>query len=183
MNSLPNNTHEILLQNGKLKPNLLAAIKAVLSAEVYLQTIAPIHESLCQAAMNKHKPVIDDTRLHHRLDPAQVGKPITEFKDLYMATDETAAAIYADVKLGMTEHGLVTDNPDCCAFLVAENVVREAKRNLIDAMSPYTGIKSDQIFNMERRAKLVELSKNLLVSLACSTGEELNDYKLATPVK
>jgi hypothetical protein len=73
------------------------------------------------------------------------------------------------------EAGLHVDNADQCPLLVAEHTVIKARRALVDAMVPTTGLTADKLLNsgMENFNKYVDITLELLAQFVKSADEIL----------
>ncbi|OES24691.1 hypothetical protein [Alteromonas macleodii] len=165
-----------LLADGQLKQGIKTALVALLQARAFLETITPYYTEISQRAISKIEPVVEDNSLNRDTIPERIGAPIINVDDLYLANEETAAAIYADIKTHMHIKGFTPSKPENCAFLEARTLVREAEHLLIKAMEPYTGISTTMLYQPTQRTKYFELVLKCLVPLAKQTGVELNLY-------
>jgi hypothetical protein len=151
-----------------------SALISVLAATAFLETIRPISESIRQDALVKFKPVVEDNVCGRITE--SVGKLISRWDDLYLASAEDAKQLYDYHKREMALKGFKADG-ECCPFLVAESTLREAKSILFSVMEPYTGIADRHILQLEMREKYLQILLGMLVPMASQQGIELNILK------
>lgn len=88
------------------------------------------------------------------------GEPVTRSKDLFMSDDdEGCEAFYAACDKAHKAHGFELE-PGYCPALMAENAVIDAERALLEAAAVHYGIDFDNIYNLELRAKALDLFLN-----------------------
>jgi len=172
------NSPEDLLENGTFKKPILSALKSFLFLKTNLEIILPVHNEICELALAKFKPIVEDREVYKnskRLNN-RVGKPINKFTSLYLASDTITHQIYTWHKAELNKRGFKAEG-DFCPFLVAENTYNMAENLLIDVMSPYTGIEIKNLYDPEKRKKYVNIVLGLLISLADKEKIELNIIK------
>ncbi|WP_257327127.1 hypothetical protein [Pseudoalteromonas rhizosphaerae] len=161
------------IQKEMPKP-VSSALISVLGATAFLEMITPISEGIRKDALDKFKPVVEDSQCGRITE--SVGKVITRWDDLYLASDDAAKELYDFHKREMALKGFKADG-ECCPFLVAESTLREAKRILFSVMEPYTGIAERQILRLDTREKYLQILLSMLVPVASQQGIELNILK------
>lgn len=168
-----------ILVNNNLKPDILAVLKSFLFTKVFLDEMKPTFNEACEAAIKQFSPVIEDRNIPKtsRRAGREAGTPITQFEQLYLASDETTKKIYSWHKAEMAKKGYIAEGENRCPYLVAENNHLLNESMLIDVMAKYTGIPSNKVWSREKRDKLIELLTGLLISLAEETNSELNIIK------
>jgi len=162
-----------LLINGRLKAPILTALRTALIAQAYFETMKPIYEDVCDTVLKIHQPLVDASDFNRRTF-GDIGSPITQINDLYRANDDQAKAIYRDIKQKLALKGFTTSNSNYCAFAVAESTLREAERELVNVMQPYTNITNAMLCTTDKRHKFINLTLNCLVPLATQAGQGLN---------
>jgi hypothetical protein len=164
------NSTDDLLHNNKVRQDIYDAVYTLLLARVYLDTISPIYLRVSSQVMYANQPLVANTELNRRIQ-SNIGEPIKEVDHLYLASNEVATTIYAEIKKGLAFHGVTTDNPDHCAYAVAKTTVSNAEQALIVVMQPHTKISPSMLAASEKRNAFIELTLNCIVPLATKLGQ------------
>ena len=105
--------------------------KAMAFEQVIREQVEPIQ----QQVVEQLKPVCRDT-----------AEVIIRPNDMYRAADKVFQQ-YMDLTREQYEAiGIQPENPDHCPLLVAEDLTRKAKQNMIDYCEQYTGIGHSDLF-------------------------------------
>lgn len=137
------------------------ALKCILMARAFLDTIRPHSDLLRKQAIDNFKPVIKNN-----------GERITSWGNLYRADVNLTTKMYDFHRAGLVAKGFVAD-VGCCPFLTAEVMVRDAEFALIDLLEPYTDISNRQLFNIEKKTEYISILMRLLTTLAVSQKIDL----------
>jgi len=170
-----NITIEHISREGKLKSELVSALRAVLAAQAFLETIKPVSAEIYKEAIEIYKPVVE-AKGHYvksKRFQSEIGKPITCQERIYQADDATTNKIYKYHKSKLAEKGFTAEK-NFCPVLVAESVLREAQTILIDLMEPYTNIPDDLLYLPDKRARYLEIVLKMLVTVAKQQNIQLH---------
>ena len=167
-----------ILENGKLKSDIVIALQNFLFLKAKLAVIEPINAAICKKAMQKFKPtiVMDDAFKDCEVMAREVGKEITDFNELYQADDDLSSEIFAWHNAELAKAGFTEDNPKFCPFLVAQNDLSEAACIMINSVSDLTKLNSDRLYG-ENMKKAIKYVSGLLISVAKEQKIELNLLK------
>ncbi|MCK9209267.1 MAG: hypothetical protein M0P61_00385 [Ignavibacteriaceae bacterium] len=146
-------------------PEMITATKAVLAAKALVLTIRPIVEGYEKEILAKHRftnkaEVAMLTEHGHEAKERVILDP----KESYQMGDEDFNAYWNECKAERERNGLKVERDDFCPLLVAENLERQANRVLLEAMQPITGIDPDDLWNMDHRKQLIDLSIKLIAA-------------------
>ena len=143
-----------MIKESKFKPTktMIEAAKTVFGCMALVNTIKPIVGGYQKKILQKHQFRNSE------------GVIITEPNKSWTMSDEDFKIYLAECNKERIKAGLHVENEEFCPLLVVENLLIKAKWALIDAAEPITKIKSEEIYNMEDREKLVELTLKLLAS-------------------
>lgn len=141
-------------------PEMFSAVRAVVLATAYFQLIRDQVKPVQQATINAASLKMDLTD----------GSPITNMKDSYLSTDETATtAMHADYarrliaagRFGLTEAEILDGK---CPELVAEWQKIQAENLLIDLIAPLLNF-SRVSLTMDARKKLIDLTLSMVINM------------------
>lgn len=105
-----------------------------------------------------------DILKRHQFKHKRTGEVITEPKHAYCMSESDLTVYHSECKKAKDERGLTVDaNPEACPLLYAEDLEREAKRNLLDVTKPLHGIDYKN-FNPKQFNEMVEITLRFLAS-------------------
>ncbi|MAD89045.1 MAG: hypothetical protein CMK64_05030 [Pseudoalteromonas sp.] len=148
----------------EIPQNVLTSLQEVVMQRAFVDVIRPINEKVEAEALIKFKPQTE-VRLDSPRSIDHVSRSITTFSDVYLADDETACKIYNFHLLRMHEEGFSVENGKC-PFLCALAELCEKETRLINSLSPFTGIKAEDLTIVQNRKKYLELTLNYLLPMA-----------------
>lgn len=123
------------------------------------------------------RPIFDRYAFQYRGDLAEKLKlsgPLPSPKELYLCDDEPGLkAFYADCDDAHRAHGF-TGPAGHCPALVAENLLMEARRALIEQAEPMLGVSDCQLYGDTRREYI-----DLLMGACVKTGLVTNMFQEA----
>ena len=129
---------QIELQDVKRMADDPVAIRvafAVMTAMACESAIRAIVEPIQQEVIDAFRFINQET-----------GEEINNSRQMYMASDEDFRLYMADTRRLYRDKGIQPENPDHCPLLVAEDLTRKAKQNMIDYCEQYTGIGHSDLF-------------------------------------
>jgi len=146
-------------------PEMVNATKAVLAAKALVLTLRPIVEGYEKAILAKHQftnkaEVATLTKIGREAKERVILDP----KESYQMSEEDFNFYWNECKAERERKGLWVEQDDFCPLLVAEDLERKAKNTLLEAMRPISKIDPDNLWDMDNRKKLIELSITLMVS-------------------
>lgn len=155
--------------NRKFKPTKqqVQAARLLFLAIAYAETVRPVVEGYQRKILAAHNwPMAQkwiDASARRRGDKYMNGEPILDPKDSFLLEDDASAIYFAALDDEAKAAGFKDLKPGYCPLLMAENVVRDAERALIDAMAEITKITNDNIWNLgyDKRNEYLELTKKL----------------------
>lgn len=111
------------------------------------------------------------------------GSVITDPKEAWLMSEDDFALYDAECKKARVASGLLVEKPEHCPLLVAEEALRQAKRQLVDALESVSGVTADQIIrgSMKNYDRFVELSLQMLAP-HCGDAKTIMDRELAEAV-
>lgn len=157
-------------------PEMITATKALLMAKAFVQTIKPIVDGYQKAILEKHQFTNRrEVELLTKLGREAEERVILDPKESYQMSKEDFNTFWNECKIEREKAGLKVKRDDFCPLLVAENLERQAKNALLEAMRPLTKIDPDNLWDMDNRKKLIELSINLMVSYCRENNIDLRE--------
>lgn len=142
------------------------------SPHSFAPTVEMLHAAedilLAEAVVKAIVPVVDAYQRRILVDGQWKGsnddRVILDPKLTYHMRDEDFAEYDRRCNDARKRAGLWVASPEYCPKLVAENDLRTAKRKLIDAMQPITGVDADGLLclGMKEYDRYVDLSQKLL---------------------
>jgi hypothetical protein len=149
--------------NKTFTPNdeQLAAARAVVLAMAHLQTVQPIVEAYEREILGKHRFRIARKWVEHGCADEVILDP----KSAFLLEEEHAQVFYRETYAARDAAGLKVDDPVHCPKCVAENLLIQAKKVLVDSMEPVTGITHHQVLcaGLGKLNEYVDLTLRLLV--------------------
>lgn len=149
----------------------IAAAEAVFLSMANLSLIKPIVREYQARILAEHQ---------WTADPGLVGVEDTKQIVLnpdhnYLLRDEDSAVYFAECNRAREAAGLYVENEEYCPALVAEENLRLAKRNLVDAMATVTGMTSAQLSTakLEVHEQFINLTLRLMAPY-CRPKERLD---------
>ena len=158
--------------NKELPLPVVRALIALLCAKAKVELIQPISERIKNDALQKYPVFVEDNDLGRILK--RVGEAITNFDDLYLASDSDTNIIYSYHKQRLEDEGFVAPGMRC-PLLIAENLECNYRDELFSVMEPYTGVSG--LIQTEHIKRYEQLLIPFLVQAAVNQGIELNPYK------
>jgi len=143
----------ITAKEFKPTSEMLAAARAVFVAMACVETVKPVVRGYQQKILDEMKPVSKMT-----------GLVITEPGLSYQMADRDFGVYHARCNEARKVAGLHVDSDEYCPLLVAKELLRKARRVLVDVMEPVTKIKADNLYVMPTAKcnEFVELTLKLL---------------------
>lgn len=120
----------------------------------------PIVEAYQRKVLGERKWLVDpDMRAEEGVE-----EYVTEIKYAWMMSKEDFAVYHRRCNEERVAAKLVVESDDYCPLLVAEDVTRQAKRALLEAVSPITKISGAAAakLSMKHQAELVDLTLRLM---------------------
>jgi hypothetical protein len=103
-----------------------------------------------------------DILKRHQFKHRRTGEVITEPKHAYCMSESDLNVYHSECTKARDERGLGVDaNPEACPLLYAEDLERQAKRNLLDVTKPLHKI-DYKILNIRQFNDLVEITLRFL---------------------
>lgn len=174
-----NSSFEKLSRDG-LSIDIVNALRKYYVSLAFVNLLTPISEGYYQKAFELFRPVIvpfvDNDGVPHPEcdDDDDLGKLITHPKDLYRTSDESFKLVTDYHNQALRADGY-TAKEGLCPFLVAESVLRESTRELVDVMEKYTGMSYLSFRLTNDLSKYVSLLLGLLGCIADAHNIEIND--------
>lgn len=146
-------------------PEQISAAESVFLAMANLAMIKPIVDAYQSEILGRYRWKPDPLLVH--LGPERL-REILDPKDAYLLSSKDAGVFYKECQKARVAAGLHIDDPDFepeyCPALVAEELLRQARRVLVDSLSAVTGIDSQALIrsNFKEYERYVELCLRLL---------------------
>lgn len=138
---------------------MVAAAEDVFKTMAFLETIRPI-------VLKYQTEILAKGQWHIRPEYAdRLGDTvILDPKHSYLMSEEDFAVYSVQCKVARDKAGLCVEHDGNCPLLVAENLLSDAKRALINVMEPVTKISADKILSagMKEYNSYIELTLQLL---------------------
>lgn len=145
--------------------DMIQAVKAVFVCMAAVETIKPIVRGYQEKilAYMQAGPAEKWCQRENGMKPDDI---ILAPEQAYLLDDDDWTWYLAECNKERKKAKLHVENEEFCPLLVAENNLRKARKLLIDAMEPLTGIKFDDLFTdfPNNYNKYIDLSLRLLVS-------------------
>ena len=158
-----------------LSPALKQAVKALLLATAYTDTVRPRVIAYQTEILKAGKFPYDPTVL---LDGETPPPFITDPAQAWLMSDEDFAVYAAQLDEAKVKAGFENLAPGYCPLLVAENLQMQAEHALFEAAKYITHIDHREIWDMEKRYAL----RDLLVGLVLSVSPEITPKALLAPL-
>ena len=136
------------------------AARAAFLSMAYTDTIRPIVEGYQKEILDFYQWAIAPEWADRRGNKETI---ILDPDRTYLLTEDDFALYMKECAVAMDKAGLTVDNPEHCPLLIAQDLQRTAENVLIETMEPITGLKAKDIYKLEHRAKLLDLTLKLLV--------------------
>lgn len=139
----------------------ISAAELVFLAMAHLDLVRPVVQQYKTRILAEHQFRIDPMWVNeHGMDDRVILDP----KDVFLLSDEDIQVFVQESKTERDKAHLPVDSDDFCPLLVAESSLSNAENLLIDAMTPVTGLTSDQLLchGMESYNKYVDLCLRIL---------------------
>ena len=147
---------------NKFKPtqDQIDAAQLVFLAMTLVAKIKPIVEKYRKEILEKHQFRIAKKYVALGLEDQTILDP----KDAFQLEDPDFLTYHVECKQARDAAKLHVDDEEFCPLLVAEHDVTKAEHVLIEAMTPATNVKLDQLFNhgIDDYKKYIELTLKLL---------------------
>lgn len=157
-----NISQEAVKRGQSFKPtsDMIRAAETVFRCMAMVQTIKPIVKGYQQKILDYEKYEYSEKHQNRR------GMERTDWiKDpnlTYLMNDSDFKHYLKRCNEERIKAKLHVEKEEYCPLLVAEHMLVLAQNALIDIMEPVTTIKRDQVYNMEHRDKLIDLTLKLL---------------------
>lgn len=154
------------LKNWQPTEAMITAAHNVFVTMAFEQTVKPIVEGYQKDILSfwRFKIAPEHVTRGHKKDEI-----ILNPKHSYLLSDDDFKLYLAECNDARIKAGLKVDNPEHCPLLVAKHLRIIAENTLIDTMKPVTGIKTDQVYMLEHRKQLVDLTLKLLAPFVKQT--------------
>ena len=156
------------MKKFKPTPDQISAAQAVFVAMAYVDTLRPKIEEIHAKIMYDLSPLADVerwTKDGRNCLPEDEQVYIIKWSHLYMAKDEEARKCFDLNNKLMKEAGFDV-KPDYCPLLIAEDLLRQAQRLLIESMHPIIKMSVDDLIcskgGMKNYTKVIDLTLGLL---------------------
>lgn len=147
----------------KFHPNKeqCAAARAVVMSMAHLETVRPIVETYEREILARHNFRIARKWVELGCEDEVILDPAHAF----LLDEEDGKVFYAETCKARDASGLKAEDPEHCPKCVAEHLLIQAKKALIDTMEPLTGITYQQLLcaGLSTLDECVDLSLKLLV--------------------
>lgn len=151
---------------SKLKTaDQLKAAKTVFDAITYVETIRPVVNRYQKEILKRYKWCIDQQWTEYY--PAH--KIILDPKETYLLSDKDAKIYFDECNIEAKKHGFNV-KLNYCPLLIAEDMLRKAKRALIDIWEPATGISNHDVLLIKNREKYVDILLKMAAVSQISTN-------------
>jgi hypothetical protein len=157
-----------LLKEKRLE--IVAVGRAVFTAMAYVETIRPVVEGYQREILAMMKAHIAPENIIRGREDEIILDP----EKTYLMKDVDFQEYIDECHIEMQKHGFQVPERGHCPLLIAENLLRQAKQLLIEAMEPITGIKHEDLFHhgLTDYNNYVELTLKLVAGMA--SEKELN---------
>jgi hypothetical protein len=151
--------YEEIIMSFTPTPTMVSLAQSVMVAMAFADTIRPIvvgyETDILKNGQWRIRPEFAD-RLNNEI--------IIDPKRAYLMSDEDALVFHAECKKARDTAGLKVENDEHCPLLVAENLVMQCERALIDEMATITGMSSNNLccIGMDKRKQYIDLTLRLL---------------------
>lgn len=152
-------------------PEMIAAAETCFAAMAYTQTVAPVIEAIQQKVLDANKYAWDFESVSGGVENpkrdfaefvAKHGEYCSREFDTYLIGDANLSHYIDECHKEYLLAGFDVKH-GYCPKLIAESLERDAKRALIDALQPITGVTSEMATrSLKRYREFVELSLRLM---------------------
>jgi len=136
------------------------AAEAVFVCMAAVETIRPIVREYQHRILEEEKYEYSEKHLHRRRKSHE--DYIKDPERTYLMSDKDFKHYRKRSETEQARAGLVTEHPDECPLLVAENNLRKAQNILMDAMKPLTGLDPMKIYKLEHRKQYIDITLRFL---------------------
>lgn len=160
--------------NKTFKPSQeqIQAARTLMVAMAHKQMVEPIVTGYQRAILARHQWRVCPT-MAELTNGVEI---ITDPKLAYLLRDEDAAIYYAECDEAKKASGLKVTKPENCPLLEAENHVLDAKRDLVAALVPATGVTWDMLMRkFSELPRYIELSLKLMAPFVGKADQILTD--------
>lgn len=156
----------------------IKAAQNLMLAMAHLQLVEPIVRGYQREILERHQWHICPTMA----DVGREQEVITDPKRAYMLADADAAVYYALCDEAKQASGLKLTKPENCPLLEAEGFVLDARRALVAALEPITGVTWDKLMrNFSELPRYIELSLKLMAPFVGQADAILKDLVKKPP--
>lgn len=161
------------LRPPKITPELQDAVKTLILAQAYRQTVEPVVTAYQTAILTRHGFHIAPEWLERR--HAAEDRIITNPRDAYLLSDEDSAVIYAEYDQAAIAAGFTDLEPGYCPLLVAENLERQAENAVIEAAEYVAGLKLEHANGVlfKHRGEIIANTVSLVFALTGMTAADI----------
>lgn len=140
--------------------DMVTAAEAVFQCMAFVETIRPIVKGYQQKILDYEKYAYDKQWIER--GEKTWGDWIDNPDHTYLMGDDDFQHYLKRCNEEREKAGLKVERPEYCPLLVAEELLRKARRVLVEVMEPITHIRADDLWNPKDRDRLVELTLRLL---------------------
>jgi len=158
-------------------PEMISAAETLFKSMAFADMIRPI-------VLKYETEILAEGQWHIKPEYAAHSgdKIILAPKDSYLMSEEDLAKYYAKCKVARAAANLHVDHDDQCPLLVAEEMVRQAQRALIEEMSVLHNLTADKLLcaGLDKYNQYVDLCLKLLAPFVRSSNELMAEIKMPT---
>jgi hypothetical protein len=159
-------------------PDMVRAAESVFLAKAHLDLIAPIVGAYQREALQH----INAAAAPRWKDAAPAG-PIQDPALAFLLGDDDFKTYIDRTRRARQAAGLVVDDEEQCPLLVAQALLVQAERELLQAIEPVSGIPASRVdtFTLADRTQFIDLALKLLAPFVREASELLGGIVGATP--
>jgi len=152
-----------------ISAELKEAVKTVLAAKAYTETIRPVIMEIKQAILSGNVYMISDEWTKHPAHPIEARR-ITNDEDAYLMSYEDSNAYITLLHKAYLTKGFTVPDWGYCPLLMAENIEREALRNMVNLsanIAKYSGL--DDLDQLYYSVKTIKKYEELIMGMVLTT--------------
>jgi hypothetical protein len=138
-------------------------VSALFQAIAYCETVRSVIEPKQKEVLAKHQFKIAP-KWQERFEKRgfSYDKVIVDHSDLFLIADEDFQVYLDEMDVFHREQGFDKPAKEYCPLLIAENLVRDVKKQVTDFLEPYTGISYDMVsYSLDSYRKYFDLIMGL----------------------
>jgi hypothetical protein len=144
---------------------MIEAGETLLMAMAFVETIKPI-------VIGYQTKVLADMKVCELRNPSKV---VMNPEQSYLMSNSDAEVYYSRIDAEMVAADLKTIKEGCCPLLEAEQLVREAKRAVVDSLFTTTGIDADLLMrkSMDKYQEYIDLCLRMLTHFVSKDAHDI----------